>query len=124
MTNVYTHVYTEQGGIFMPGTSIVRISNKAKQTLETLAEQSGETMSCVMDKAIEAYRRRTFLEQTNRAYARLRADEKASREFDQEIAAWDTTLMDGLDQDETQLRGKSRNLKNKGGAGHGGSPAR
>ncbi|MEW6201359.1 MAG: toxin-antitoxin system protein, partial [bacterium] len=80
----------------MPHSSTVRISKKAKETLQELSSKSGATMLYVLDRAIENYRRRAFLEEVNRAYGRLRADEKASKEFDSEIAAWDTTLMDVL----------------------------
>ena len=85
----------------MANSCIVRISNKSKETLETLAVKSGEPMVNVIDRAIEEYRRRVFLEEANRAYAILRADEKASKEFNDEISAWDATLMDGLDRSES-----------------------
>jgi hypothetical protein len=35
--------------------------------------------------------------QANAAYAALRADSAASAEWDAEIAAWDATLADGLE---------------------------
>jgi hypothetical protein len=37
-------------------------------------------------------------EAVNASYARLRADPVASAEFDAEIALWDVTLMDGLEE--------------------------
>lgn len=98
----------------MANSGIVRISGKAKATLEVLAKKSGEPMLFIMDKAIEDYRRRVFLEETNLAYARLRAKEKASKEFDAELSAWDSTLMDGLDPAETWEGGKTKTSKQKG----------
>jgi hypothetical protein len=98
----------------VPNSSIVRISGKAKETLEVLAKKSGESMLSVMDRAIEEYRRRLFLEETNRAYAKLRANKKASKEFDDEISAWDATLMDGLDASESWEDGKRKAPKQKG----------
>ena len=97
----------------MPNSSIVRISGKAKETLEELARRSGETMLDVIGKAIEEYRRRVFLEETNRAYAKLRADERASNEYDEEISAWDATLMDGLDRSESWDDGNPKTPKKK-----------
>lgn len=99
----------------MANSSLVRISSKSKETLETLAKKSGEPMASVMDRAIEAYRRRMFLEETNRAYAKLRANPKESKEYDEEISAWDATLMDGLDPDETWEGGRQKATKQKGG---------
>ena len=80
----------------MGNSNIVRVSTKAKQTIEELAKKSGEPMLSVIDKAVEAYRRRVILEETNRAYQELRADENASGEFDAELSEWDATLEDGL----------------------------
>lgn len=97
----------------MPVSSIVRISSKAKETLEELARRSGEPMLCVIDKAIEDYRRRVFLEETNRAYAKLRADTKASKEFDREIAVWDSSLMDGLERPEAGREDRPKSSKGR-----------
>ena len=107
----------------MSDTSLVRISNKSKRTLEELAKQSGRPMLSIMDSAIEVYRRRDVLEETNRAYERLRADEKASREFDLEIQAWDATLADGLPRED--WTGETRNPKKlKGRTQHAGAKTR
>jgi len=97
----------------MPNSSTVRISKKAKETLHELSSKSGDPMLYVLDRAIENYRRRIFLEEVNRAYGRLRSDEKASREFDSEITAWDTTLMDGLEPSEKWTQGSESNKKQK-----------
>jgi hypothetical protein len=98
----------------MANSTIVRISSKAKETIEELARKSGEPMLYVIDRAIEEYRRRVFLEETNLAYAKLRKDEKAAKEYDREIAAWDTTLMDGLDTAESWENGKKTTSVKKG----------
>ena len=57
-------------------------------------------MTEVLDKALDAYRRKVFFEQMNAGYAALRADPEAWAEFEAERKAWDATLMDGLDPDE------------------------
>jgi len=98
----------------MANSSLVRISSKTKQALEALSRKSGEPMLCVIDKAIEEYRRRVFLEETNEAYAKLRKDEKKSKEHDQEMAAWDTTLMDGLEKPESRDEGRKHTPGRKG----------
>jgi broad specificity phosphatase PhoE len=98
----------------MANSSIVRINNTTKKTLEELSRKSGEPMLHVIDKAIEEYRRRVFLDETNAAYAKLRKDEKASKEYDREIAEWDATLMDGLHDKEIWDEGKKRITGKKG----------
>jgi predicted transcriptional regulator len=78
----------------------VRISEASHQILRELAEQTGQTMTDVLDKALDAYRRKVFFEQLNAGYAELRADPEAWAEHLAERQLWDATLMDGLDPDE------------------------
>jgi hypothetical protein len=51
------------------------------------------------NEAIERYRRETFLDQANAAYARLRKDAKAWSQELAERAEWNATLLDGLSED-------------------------
>ena len=78
----------------------VRISEASHQVLKELAGQTGQTMMEVLDKALDAYRRKVFFEQLNAGYAELRADPQAWAEHLAERKLWDATLMDGLDPDE------------------------
>ena len=78
----------------------VRISEKTRKSLRELASKSGESMQTILDRAVEQYRRQRILEEGNAAYARLREDPVAWAAWQQELAAWDATLMDGLDPDE------------------------
>jgi len=81
-------------------TPTVRISEASHQILKEVAEQTGKTMTDVLDNAITTYRRKVFLEQMNTGYAELRADPQAWAEHLAERKLWDATLMDGLDSDE------------------------
>jgi hypothetical protein len=78
----------------------VRISEKSRNTLRELAANSGDSMQAVLDRAIEEYRRRLFMEAANADYAALRQDPEAWAEVLKERAEWDATLMDGLDPNE------------------------
>jgi hypothetical protein len=78
----------------------VPISEAAYHLLKQLAEQTGQTMLDVLDKALDAYRRKLFFEQMNAGYAELRADPEAWAEHLAERKQWDPTLMDGLDPAE------------------------
>ena len=78
----------------------VSISEASHQILKELAEQTGQTMMDVLDKALDAYRRKLFFEQMDAGYAELRADPQAWAEHLAERKLWDATLMDGLDPDE------------------------
>lgn len=81
-------------------TSVVRINEEAKQRLRLIAKETGESMPSVLDKAIETYRRKRFLESVNEAYLFLRQDKKAWTSFKDERDQWDNSLMDGLDPGE------------------------
>src|ERR1700732_190980 len=78
----------------------VHISEASHRILKELAGQTGRTMMDVLDKALDAYRRKLFFEQMNAGYAELRADPEAWAEHLAERKLWDATLMDGLDPDE------------------------
>jgi predicted transcriptional regulator len=75
----------------------IRVSDKTHRVLQELASDIGAPMSDVVDQALELYRRQRMFAQANAAYAALRADPIASAEWDAEIAAWDATLADGLE---------------------------
>jgi len=78
----------------------VPISDASYQLLKELAEQTGQTTLEVLNKALDAYRRKLFLEQLNAGYAELRTDPEAWAEHLAERKLWDAALMDGLDPDE------------------------
>jgi len=79
------------------GSTTIRVSDKTHRVLQELAASIGAPMSDVVDQALELYRRQRMFAQANAAYAALRADPIASAEWDAEIAAWDATLADGLE---------------------------
>lgn len=78
----------------------ISISEASHQILKELAEKTGQSMMDVLDKALDAYRRKLFFEQMNAGYAKLRANSEAWAEHLAERKLWDATLMDGLDPDE------------------------
>lgn len=79
----------------------VPITEASHQILKELAEETGQTMMEVLDKALDAYRHKVFFEQLNAGYAELRADPKTWAEWQEEIRSMDGCLMDGLDPDES-----------------------
>ena len=78
----------------------VSISEAAQWLLKELAEQTGQPMTEVLERALDAYRRKLFFEQLNAGYAELRADPEAWAEHLAERQRWDATLLDGLDPGE------------------------
>jgi hypothetical protein len=78
----------------------IELSEASHRILCEIAEKTGQSMTDVLDKALDAYRRKLFFEQLNAGYAALRADPQAWAEELEERKLWDATLMDGLDPGE------------------------
>lgn len=74
----------------------VRISPAACATLRELSAETGKSTRAIVERAIEGYRRRWFLDAVNRGFAALRSDPDAWPAEIAERAEWDITLSDGL----------------------------
>jgi hypothetical protein len=75
----------------------VRISRSTHAALRALAEETDESMTEVLDKAIEIYRRERFLAGLNSDFAALRKNKAAWEEELAERRMWDAALTDGLE---------------------------
>ena len=75
----------------------VRISLASHQKLKNMATELGEPMQDVLDKAVESYRRKSFLDRVNTEFEALRATPDAWADEVAERRAWDVTLTDGLE---------------------------
>jgi arsenate reductase-like glutaredoxin family protein len=76
-----------------------RISGPSREVLRKLAEESGESLQAILDKAIEVYRRQRFLEENNLAFEALRANPKAWKAEQAQRKVWDIALADDLEKD-------------------------
>ena len=75
----------------------VRISRETKSVLSKMSQEWGIPQGAVVNIAIEKTRRQMILDAANDSYAAMRKDPEASKKFDEEVAAWDVTLDDGLE---------------------------
>jgi hypothetical protein len=78
----------------------VRVNSETYGKLKASVAETGEPMVEILAKAVEAYRRQTFLEGLNADFADLRKDGNAWAEEQAERAAWDATSADGLEGDK------------------------
>lgn len=81
----------------------VRITEGTRTLLKELAAREQITMQAVLEKALEEYRRRSFLESVNEGYAALQADPAARAQIEAERELWDHTLGDGLPAGDTWI---------------------
>ncbi len=54
-------------------------------------------MQDIIDTAIEDYRRKAFLEGLSDDYRLLREDAEVWKDYEDDMALWDNTLTDGLE---------------------------
>ncbi len=80
-------------------TTTVRIDEATRDKLRIIANSENEPIHVILERAIEDYRRKRFLEDANRAYNALRQNQKAWAEELEERAVWDATLSDNLEDE-------------------------
>lgn len=83
------------------GGATVRIKEESRAILEELAREMDEPMQGVLAKALEFYRRQRIIDMTNVAYAALRVDTERWRSVQEEREAWDATMVDQLEGDDS-----------------------
>jgi len=75
---------------------MLRINERTKTALRTLAKERGEPMARVVEELVEAARTEQFFAAADAAYRRLRSDPGGwAAELD-DRGAWESTLGDGL----------------------------
>lgn len=84
----------------MAETVSVRIPAEAHRKLRKRAEQEHKTLGEVLDEALDLYEMELMWREAEVAYARVRADPAAWKEWQDETALWDTTSMDGIPNDD------------------------
>lgn len=74
----------------------VRISDATWTVLGRIAELEGEPMQTILERAVEFYRSRRFLESVNAAYGELKRSPGGWKALEEERRAWEGTSADGL----------------------------
>lgn len=82
----------------MTATTTIRVSERTHQHLSELSQTIGRSIQDITADAVELYRREQLFAVANADYAALRADPAQSALWDGEMAAWDATLADGLEE--------------------------
>jgi len=76
-------------------TATIRISEASRRILREISRRDKKPMQAVLEQAIEAYRRQSFLVGLSADFAALRENEPEWRAEKAERTAWDITLTDG-----------------------------
>lgn len=78
----------------------VRVDDQLHALLRELASAENRSMGQVIQEAVERYRKEQFWAGVEEDLARLRADPVAWKDYQDEIALWDTLAGDGLENEE------------------------
>jgi predicted DNA-binding protein len=76
----------------------IRVSRSTHGRLRELADQTGDTMADIVDRAVRNYQRERFWKDYHAAYEALQADPSAWADFQSEVELWDSTSGDGLEE--------------------------
>ena len=76
--------------------TMLRINERTKAALHSLARERGEPMSRVVEELVEAARTEQFFAEADAAYRRLRSDPEGWVAELDDRGAWESTLADGL----------------------------
>ena len=76
-------------------TATIRISESSRSTLREISQRDNKPMQAVLEQAIEAYRRQTFLAGLSSDFAILRENDPEWQAEKAERAAWNIALADG-----------------------------
>jgi predicted transcriptional regulator len=76
-------------------TATIRISEASRRILREISRRDKKSMQAVLEQAIEAYRRQSFLVGLSADFAALRENEPEWQAEKAERTAWDITLTDG-----------------------------
>ncbi|MGI8482809.1 MAG: hypothetical protein ACR2OU_00985 [Thermomicrobiales bacterium] len=80
--------------------TVVRLEAKTHARLREMAETEHRSMGEIVTDLLERYEREQFWDRVDTSLAKLKADPVAWKEYQDEIAVWDATSGDGLENEE------------------------
>lgn len=86
----------------------VRVSRSTHEALRELSTALDRPMAQIVDEAVREFRNRRFWEDYHAAYAALQAEPEAWEDLQQEVAAWDPALADGLEAPHAEQHGEPK----------------
>lgn len=79
----------------------VRIREATHEKLAQLSRDTGRSMAELLDDSVERLEQEHLLDQANRAFAAVRQDEKGWHEELEERRAWEGTLADDVEPEQS-----------------------
>lgn len=82
----------------MTDTTTVRINRQTYNEIKELAEKQHKNMQNIIDLAIKHFMKIQYFQEMNLSYTRLRENQEAWEDEQNEREDWETTLQDDLDK--------------------------
>lgn len=82
----------------MAAVRTVRISDRAHQALGRIKQETGRSMTELLDASVQRLEDELTLARLNAGYGELRGDSRAWAQELEQRGAWDATLADGLER--------------------------
>ena len=80
-------------------TTTIRVTPQVREKLAELSKAEGKTIGQLVQGLVAEHEKRQFFEGLAEDFRRLRSDPEAWAYYQNEIALWDTALMDGLEDE-------------------------
>ena len=78
----------------------IRVDARTREVLREWSKEQRKPIGEVIADLVEHQERERFWREMHEDFARLRADPDAWQDYQDELAVWDATLMDGLEDEE------------------------
>lgn len=85
-------------------TYVVRLYPESREVLDYLSKELDESMAGIVHHSLEAYKKQIFFDKLEEDFVRLKQDSKEWDEYKKELEIWDSTLLDGLEENKSKKK--------------------
>lgn len=83
----------------MSGSTSIRVSQETHEKLKELAANEHQALGDMIDRLMDTYQQQAFRRAVHESFRGLREDPAEREAYLIDMAAWDGTLMDGLEDE-------------------------
>ena len=83
----------------MSATTSIRVSRDTHERLKRIAEKEHRALGDMIDLLVDEYQQQAFRRAVHESFCGLREDPAEREAYLKDMAAWDVTLMDGLEDE-------------------------
>lgn len=80
-------------------TTTIRVPTEVREKLAELSKSEGRPIGQLIQGFLDDYEERQFFKRLGEDFRRLQSDPEEWADYQRELAEWDATLMDGLEDE-------------------------